>query len=340
MVALMKLLMTLRMVRFGSYLYPFLRKLIPYYKWADLVVCAPGGICMGGFQDWLHLYQLYLAKVLNKPLVYYSRSFGPFPTRTFSNRLFKRFSLEILRYFSFLSIRDAKTMQLADELGLSYVPSIDTAFLDAPQVSIPSEVSAKLQGDYMVFVPNSLTWHYAYKSIPQERIDAFYLAIMDRLHERYPLLQIVMLPQLCNRGDGGDYKYFLGLKDQFSQKGILEVLPDIYSSDMQQSVIRNAKFVIGARYHSIVFAINQAVPFVALSYEHKMEGLLEELGLQGCGMSIEGTFVDENMWQKSLQSLDDELELCDQSVVTKTCGDAKKIAKSCFCDFMDVVTLG
>ena len=55
------------------------------------------------------------------------------------------------------------------------------------------------------------------------------------------------------------------------------VLPDGYSSDIQQTVISKAKFVVGARYHSIVFAINNSIPFVALSYEHKMVGLLSLL---------------------------------------------------------------
>ena len=38
---------------------------------------------------------------------------------------------------------------------------------------------------------------------------------------------------------------------------------------------------MGARYHSVVFAVNNDVPFVALSYEHKMSGLAEALGLSG-----------------------------------------------------------
>lgn len=56
---------------------------------ADLIICAPGGICMGGFQDWNHLFYLQLAKYARKPLAYYGRSFGPFPITTKSNRDFK-----------------------------------------------------------------------------------------------------------------------------------------------------------------------------------------------------------------------------------------------------------
>ena len=47
-------------------LHPTFRRLITYYKEADWVVCAPGGICMGGFQNWMHLFFLYLAKKMGK----------------------------------------------------------------------------------------------------------------------------------------------------------------------------------------------------------------------------------------------------------------------------------
>ena len=333
MVQVMRFLMVLGLVRVGLYVHPFLRRYAPYYRQADLVICAPGGICMGGFQDWLHLFMLHLAKVFGKRLVYYSRSFGPFPVRTLGNRRFRRLSLEMLEYFSFLSIRDAKTMRLADELGISYVPSIDTAFLDTPQVPVPSAVQAKLREDYIVFVPNSLTWHYAYKSIPQERIDAFYWTIMDKLHERYPSWQIVMLPQLYGRGVQGDYGYFQKLREQFQHKESVAVLPDVYGSDVQQGIIRDAKLVIGVRYHSIVFAINQGVPFMALCYEHKMEGLLEELSLQKYGVGIGDAFSTETLAGQSVADVCALFDVGSEKAVENARKQAKDMAKYCFVDF-------
>ena len=67
-------------------LHPTIVHILQVYKKADLIICAPGGICMGGFQDWNHLFYLQLAKYARKPLAYYGRSFGPFPITTKSNR--------------------------------------------------------------------------------------------------------------------------------------------------------------------------------------------------------------------------------------------------------------
>ena len=89
-------------VRWIWHLHPMIFNIMKLYKESDVVLCAPGGICMGGFQNWWHLFMLQLAKYIGKPLVYYGRSFGPFPVVTRSNRQFKKLSVEMLHYFSFL----------------------------------------------------------------------------------------------------------------------------------------------------------------------------------------------------------------------------------------------
>lgn len=252
-----------------------------HYKWADIVMCAPGGICMGGFQDWDHLFLLHLAKFYRRPLAYYGRSFGPFPTETTDNRRFRDLSLEIIKYFCFFSIRDRKSEQMAQEIGVPYVSTVDSAFLDDPKVEIPYEIAQAIgEKPYMVFVPNYLRWHHAYKErISHETVMAFYDKLIDIIRSHDSELNIVMLPQLFEKDDNyamSDVRMFRELAAKRQDKRII-VTSDNYSSDIQQTIISQAKYLIGARYHSIVFAINQGIPCIALSYEHKIVGLLETL---------------------------------------------------------------
>jgi len=256
---------------------------------ADYVINAPGGICMGGFQNWQHIFCLLLAQACGKPIAYYSRSFGPFLENRYKDRLFKRLSVALLRNFDFLSIRDSKTMALADRLGLSYTKSIDTAFLERPREKMPLELADELGNtDYVVFVPNSLVWHVSYRQASPESINKLYLTIIEKLRARYPTQKIVMLPQLFNAGHNSDYLYFKELKTRSKYGEDVIVVPDCYSSDIQQVIIARAKLVVGARYHSIIFAINNNIPFVALSYEHKIAGMLETLDLPERGLDISG----------------------------------------------------
>ena len=319
-------------------LHPFFRTYHYIYNWADVVVCAPGGICMGGFQDWNHLFFLLLAKFYKKPLAYYGRSFGPFPTETESNRLFKRYSLEMLNYFSFLSIRDHKTELLAQELKVPYVSTVDTAFLDSPEVEIPYELKSLIgKKPYIVFVPNYLLWHYAYKEkVSHEQIMNFYSKVIDELIAAFPNCNIVMLPQLfCGRVYAlSDIDFFRDIAKMKKEDRII-VTPDCYSSDIQQTIIRGAEALLGSRYHSIVFAINQNVPFVALSYEHKIIGLLETLGKQDCCVDITNTFLNEDKENTTIEQIRELLKSIGKDSVAQQ--KAKTIAHKCMDCFISSI---
>lgn len=313
------------------HLHPTMRKILKIYNGADYVICAPGGICMGGFQSWGHLFYLKLAQYLNKPLIYYGRSFGPFPEITSDNRKFKKMSMDMLHYFSFLSIRDSKTEKLASELNIkNYVSTVDTAFLDNTKVKIPKEILKQINCDnYVVFVPNLLIWHYAYKNrISKDVVIKFYKRIILEIIEQYPNHKIVMLPQTFNYKDkiDNDFNFFMELKDNVNLQQIV-VIPDTFSSDVQQSVIAKAACMIGARYHSVVFAINQNIPFVALSYEHKISGLLETLKKQDCMIDIVHALDDEDAIEATLCEFKNKIRLVKSD--WNACQTAKSIAGQC-----------
>lgn len=275
-------------------IYTGYRKIFNKIKNADIVICAPGGICMGGFHNWNHLFFLGLAFYAKKEIIYYSRSIGPFSSICKEFKIFNRRSLDLLRKMSFISLRDKKSMVIAQDLGIEFIPSIDTAFLDVPEAKISSELKLEIGNNYIIFVPNSLTWHPAFKSARQDIIDNFYLKVIDYLLDKFPTSNIVMLPQLFN-AENSDYQYFNKLKNANKNNRIV-VVNEEFGSDIQQKIISDAKFVIGARYHSIVFSINNEIPFVALNYEHKIAGLLEVLGLTRVKVDITnlGTkFCDE-----------------------------------------------
>ena len=315
-----------------SLLHPDNNKLSQYVKTTDLVLCAPGGICMGLFQSWEHIYILKLAVKNNKKIAYYSRSFGPFPEQSKWNRVFKKNSYKLLNDFDFLSIRDSKTMTLADKLGLSYLESIDTAFLDTPNPIIPNEITNILDGKgYVVFVPNSLTWHPAFKSCPPEYLEKFYLSVVELLSQTYPESNIVMLPQLFNQGNHGDHTYFINLKEKSKFSNKMIVISDEYSSDVQQSIISKAQLMIGARYHSVVFAVNNQVPFVALSYEHKVSGLLQILGLQDKIYDIEKFGLEMPPVENAMSEISKILKNSDWDYEAKVI--AENIADNCMDNF-------
>lgn len=261
-------------------LHPAFRIINKYIKKADYVVCAPGGISLGAFHNWEHLCSLLLAQK-KKRTAYFSRSFGPFSAKNRLERVYNKYSYRALQSFGYLSVRDQKTMDLAEQMNIKYVRSIDSVFLDSElHADVPAELSKSLGENYCVVVPNSLVWHPSYPIENRSAIDGLYYQIFDYVHRSYPSLTIVLLPQLFGQGKKGDYNYFLSLTES-KNKGDAKIIVvnDSFNSEIQQRIISKAKFVIGARYHSIVFSLNNMVPFVALSYEHKIAGLLSLLNM-------------------------------------------------------------
>lgn len=313
---------------------PFIRPILKEFEDSHKIVNAPGGICMGGFQYWNHISYLSIAKLYNKDIYYYGRSFGPFPIVTKKNRRFKDISLSLLRYFRFLSIRDSRTQQLASEYNLTYTTTVDTAFLETPIVPIEQNIKEQIGENYSVLVPNVLIWHYAYKNIPKKRINSLYLRIIEEMVLNNKDCKIVMLPQTFNYSEPvmNDINYFKELKMLSPYKDKIVIIDDIYSSDIQQTIISNANYLIGARYHSVVFAINTETPFISLSYEHKIEGLLSTL--DGLDNMIDITDlsndikIDEIVFgvKNKLKNLYFDVRLKEK---------ASKIAYNCFNAFVD-----
>ena len=107
------------------------------------------------------------------------------------------------------------------------------------------------------------------------------------------------------------------------------VLDERYSSDIQQCIMKNARLVIGARYHSIVFALNNGVPFISLSYEHKMKGLLETIGGIQNMVDIENIF-DSNQDEHILQSIEQIKVLLSGRLVPFSVDRERKLMKEEF----------
>ncbi|MDZ7734147.1 MAG: polysaccharide pyruvyl transferase family protein [Acidimicrobiia bacterium] len=91
-------------------------------------------------------------------------------------------------------------------------------------------------------------------------------------------IHVVMPPQL-HGAQHRDRPYLEGLARRLNDHVSWEVLPEEMSSDDQQRRFAAADLVLAGRYHPAVFAIGTGRPLVALAYEHKTTGLMEEAGL-------------------------------------------------------------
>lgn len=319
--------------KFASYL-PIYRTYIEHIKTADLIINAPGGIDLGGFKNWNDLFRLNICKAYKKKIAYYSRSIGPYTRKNYKEKLFAERCISFLKSVNFLSLRDRKSISIAEQENIPYIPSVDTAFLSVPDTIMPKEIKDYIGTDYIVMVPNQLTWHFNYRAQPQEYIDTFYKNICTVLFEYFPNHNIVMIPQLYAYGSKGDYPYFTKLAQGIKDKRI-KIINDKYSSDVQQSIIKNSKLVIGARYHTIIWAINNCRPFVSLSYEHKMTGILQELDASKHSFNLEKCILEKWNPDKYLPIIKNLLTIAENNTILQEKAASKAI--KCYNTFIKTI---
>lgn len=322
---------------------PTIQEILTYYRSSDLIVCAPGGADLGGFLSWKHLTYLHFARYCQKPLAYFGRSFGPLKKGVGMRWYFNRKSLEILSYMKFISLRDAASMQYADQFGIQYIPTVDSAFLEQPEVSLPSDVISAIGGKpYLVFVPNVLVWHYNFAGrIHREVIVGFYKRVGRMLLERFPECEVLMLPQTFNgTREQNDINFFKELCGAMALDGVdgverIHVLSDQYSSDIQQQIIRGSRLLVGARYHSVIFSINNAIPFVGLSYEHKISGLLTSLKKTDCMVDLIHGLDTPDSIEQTLQLIGQRIDTAQPDRETRQ--NANEIAHSALSQFIQTL---
>lgn len=316
-------------IKFSALFFPsVLKNEYQLIKENDMIISMPGGANLGLYSDWRYLWRLYIAWKLNKKVAIYSVSIGPF-----KKNLFRKITTKVLKNIDFVSLRDAQSHRIADDLKINYFNSIDTAFLIQPMIedfSLSDYVPFE-KDDFVIMVANNLTaGHVSFKQYDSEMMKEFYLDILNKLLD---FSNVVFLPQLF--ANGNDKDYFLELINDLPTKyhEKIVVVNENTSSDVQQNIVKNAKFVVGARYHSIIFSINNNRPFLCLSYENKMKNTLELLNYDDYGVDL--TELPKGMnfkeFQNRVSKILDRLIKNENIVISNS--KSRLIAKTCFENF-------
>ena len=190
---------------------------------------------------------------------------------------------------------------------------------------IPESLAAQLGKNYVVLVPHQLyKWHPGYRRLSSAKLDGFYRELISRFSERAD--KIVLLPQIFCHEALSDERYFRELAADFPE---VVIVPQHYDSDIQQQIIGNAQFVVGARYHTIVFAVNNSTPFFSIAYEHKMTNMLERLQLSDYTAHINDILSSPVKYLQRITAAYENREHM-QPILEKAGKKAQKIARETF----------
>gem|GEM_PF-4391597 len=275
---------------------PFFRKnklasIVDEYRKADMIIFAGGGYLRtrAGLTQLLNLIMqlsmFWFANLFDKPRIVAPISFGPFHSKWHG-----KLAARALKKMNIVFAREEKSGQYMNEEGVNAEVVPDMAFflpeaqpdlnkgkiLGITMIELLGRRQAIFEKNYIVALGKFAITH-GYKIQPLIHVDAAKYGISD-----VPATQRI-IKSLEDLG--------------------VETLPIINTRSIKELMSHYSKLDIflGMRMHSDIIAATQLIPFVAIAYEHKTEGVCKALGLSDFCIGVDE--VDTETLLKLLNNL-------------------------------------
>jgi len=263
------------------------------YK-ADVVISLGGGYLNGknNLGGDLNVYYLLLpvrlAERLGKPVVFAPQSYGPF-----GNARQSRWARDTLNKTNLVMVREQTSMDLLAKLGVRpelLYKTVDSGFAlnvpDQPDVISRFGIPKGLK----VVGMTARRW------LPAEQQTAYEKALaktIDYIQGKYKM-RVVLIPQVTSPFQADD--------DRIVEKRIASfcdpknqpiVVDELLSHTTLKAMYSKLDFLIGTRFHSVIFGLISGVPSIAIEYEHKTGGIMHDLQLDDWVRKIDAVTAED-----------------------------------------------
>lgn len=225
---------------------------------ADLFISGGGSLLQdvtGSFSVPYYLSLAWLAKLQGVKTVYYAQGTGPL-NKKWSQKLT---SLTLNR-FDFLGVRDQGSLALLKEIGVKKEVelTVDPVFALFDNLNIRRQ---KIKGKLEIGI-SVRPWSVDYIAEMAAALNDF---------SRAKNCKFILFPM----HQGSDERPSHILKESLDAEAEVIELP----SDPReaQKEFSNLDLFLGVRLHSLIFALINQIPLLALSYDPKIEGLMAEI---------------------------------------------------------------
>jgi colanic acid/amylovoran biosynthesis protein len=257
------------------------------YRHADMIVTVGGGYFRtnGGFVSFINLllmlHPLYFTEIIKKPTSLYVMSVGPFYNgieRHLVARFFKRMKV--------ILIREDTSMKLLEKMGVktNVQRSVDSGFL------FTSNKKAHLRKNLSIPKQDILIGVTARKWLDkaaQENYETQIATALDSIINTYHA-QIVFIPQVTSvHNNDDDRAVSRSIAQRMDNSARVHVMDGSYDHYDVKSMYDELDFIIGTRFHSVIFSLTSYVPAIAIEYEHKTSGIMRDLNLSMWTLKIE-----------------------------------------------------
>jgi colanic acid/amylovoran biosynthesis protein len=270
------------------------------YQEADLVIGVGGGYLRGqsglisSIELLLQLHPIFLSSIQNQKVVLYSQSVGPF-----ANAFQKWVAEHALRHVSLIMAREDITVRLLKKLKITrnVIRSIDSGFFFKETNKVDLHNLLKISRSRKIIGITVRKW----LPMPRQAVYENSLAYTaDNLTAEGHA--IVFIPQVTSSAHSDDDRIISRrVYERMNNKEHTYLIEKRLNHQDIKNLYSGLDFLIGTRFHSVIFSLTSHVPALAIEYEHKTSGIMHDLGLDKWVIKIED--VTEKKLKRLIKSL-------------------------------------
>ena len=248
---------------------------------ADLVISLGGGYLRGGpdlpsdVSVAFLLLPLWIAQRFGVPVVSAPQSYGPFPTR-FQSKAVRR----VLSRDTVVSAREDISLNLLAEAGIPAEimrRDVDSAF------AFNCHSERDWRTELRIPVEDTIVLVTARQYLPPKEQAAYEQALAATIEHalRENGVHVILAPQVtCAYREDDDRIVQRRIAVQVPHERLLSIEDDTISHHDVMALYSAADFMVGTRFHSVIFSLLAHVPCIAISYERKGRGIMRDLDLE------------------------------------------------------------
>ncbi len=252
-------------------------EVLPEIRRLDLLVLGGGGILFDA-EARIYLREVQLAHENGVPVMVYA--VGPL-----RDRHAQRLVRDTLNKAAAITVRDRGSRQLLEEIGITQEIQVtgDPALLLEPE-PLPAKAIQRegLNGGRQLIGMSVREPGKAAPDISEESYHAILANAADFMVDRFDA-DIVLVPM---ERQVLDIQHSHAVIARMLRAPRASVLKGKYSAGQILSLMSRFEFVVGMRLHFLIFAALAGVPFVALPYAPKVQGLLEEFKVESPPLAL------------------------------------------------------
>jgi polysaccharide pyruvyl transferase WcaK-like protein len=263
------------------------KKAVSTIRNADMIVLKGGQYIYnnsesirGWFFLWRTLLPIQCATKLNKKVILFGQSIGPFKTRkswAYALKILLKCHKIVLREKLSLSMFEGEGLQGDNRLGLSP----DLAFLTIPE-HVQLDQIDYLGEDKRMFGVTIVNWSFPNHPDPKSAKKSYIDNLVDALKKisiKYEIIP-VLIPQVSVRHHGSsDLDLLFEIQKLLSTQQIqTHIIEKDLSAPQMAGLYGQCQFLIGTRLHSCILAATAGVPVIAIKYQgFKTQGVMDDL---------------------------------------------------------------